>query len=113
MTKETEHKVLADAFCEMRRTALSCMQSITKSEVEDSWDGVMKAGAKVEQYGDAEEKSAFDMARDKWLHAFFEQWTYGKLHEAEEMISHEVAAANGEAHHEESEAQAVKTVLAK
>ena len=35
MTKETEHKVLADAFCEMRRTALSCMQSITKSEVED------------------------------------------------------------------------------
>jgi len=97
MTHETKKRVKADAFAEMRRTALACMMAVVGTDIEDTWDGVMNAKAKVGKYGDESERAAFDMAQDKWMHAYLEEWTCEKVRAAEALLEHEKDAEHEEA----------------
>lgn len=94
MTHETKRKVKQETFCEMRRSAVTCIKAVVDKNVEDSWEGVMNALAEVKDKGSGEEFAGVALAAMKWMHAFCEQWTYQKVAAAEELIAHETEAAH-------------------
>lgn len=93
MTPETKRKVKQETFCEMRRDALTCIKAVVDMNVEDTWEGVMSALAKVRR-GSDEEFAAVCMACMKWMHAYCEQLTYKKVADAEALIAHDAEAAH-------------------
>jgi len=92
MTKETETKVMHEAFNELRCKAVARMKSIVGEDIEDTWDGVMDAADKVKEHGDCKERFEFALAAMQWTHGFLETWTYERLEKAEELIAVEKSA---------------------
>lgn len=94
MTHETKKKIKAAAYAEYRSDAVKCMMAMGVPNVEDSWEGMMKAIDYVKDHNDKDgEFSGAVMAAAKWMHGYLEEDTARRLAEAEKMVSAEVSAA--------------------
>jgi len=100
MTHETMRRVEKSAFCDMRRSAVQCMTATIGTQVEDSWEGIMRALGEVKRKGSPEEFAAVYLAAMKWMHGFCEEFTIKRLEDAEALI-----AADAESAHDEQPAR--------
>lgn len=93
MTHETKKKIKAAAYAEYRSDAVKCIRAMGVPEVEDSWEGMMKALDYVKEHSDKEgEFSGAVMAAAKWMHGFLEEDTAHRLAETEKLVESEVSA---------------------
>ena len=109
MTDETRSAVEAEAYASYRREAVGCMRAMGVPDVDDSWEGMMKAVEYVKDHADREgEFSGAVMAAAKWMHGYLEQDTAHRLKKAGEMVSRETGSADSakEGHAETSGARA-------
>jgi hypothetical protein len=109
MTDETKEAVKADTYAQFRCKAVKCMRAMGVPDVDDSWDGMMKAVDYVKDHADREgEFSGAVMAAAMWVHGFCEQDSAAALERVEALISHEMEAANakGEEDHAGAEGDA-------
>ena len=96
MTDETKEAVKADTYAQFRCKAVKCMRAMGVPDVDDSWEGMMKAVDYVKGHADREgEFSGAVMAAAMWVHGFCEQDSAAALERVEALISHEMAAAHG------------------
>lgn len=107
MTDETKEAVKADTYAQFRGKAVKCMRAMGVPDVDDSWDGMMKAVDYVKDHADREgEFSGAVMAAAMWVHGFCEQDSAAALERVEALISHEMEAAKGEEDHADAEGDA-------
>ena len=96
MTHETMRKVEQSAFHDMRRDAIKCMTATIGTQVDDSWEGIMRALDEVKRKGSPDEFAAVYLAAMKWMHGFCEEWTTKRVEDAAALI-----AADAESAHED------------
>lgn len=107
MTDETKEAVKADTYAQFRCKAVKCMRAMGVPDVDDSWDGMMKAVDYVKGHADREgEFSGAVMAAAMWVHGFCEQDSAAALEKVEALISREMEAAKGEEDHAGAEGDA-------
>lgn len=107
MTDETKEAVKAETYAQFRCKAVKCMRSMGVPDVDDSWEGMMKAVDYVKDHADREgEFSGAVMAAAMWVHGFCEQDSAAALERMEALISHEMEAAEGEKDHAGAEGDA-------
>ncbi len=107
MTDETKEAVKADTYAQFRCKAVKCMRAMGVPDVDDSWDGMMKAVDYVKGHADREgEFSGAIMAAAMWVHGFCEQDSAAALEKVEALISREMDAAKDEEDHAGAEGDA-------
>lgn len=94
MTDETKKEVESARFAHYRTKAVSCLRSLGVPDVEDSWEGMMRAVDYVKSRGDRDgEFSGAMMAMAMWVHGYLEEDTMCALEKTGAMVDREVAAA--------------------
>ena len=94
MTEKTTEAVEAETYAGYRREAVACMRAMGVPDVDDSWDGMMKAVEHVKRHADREgEFGGAVMAAAKWVHGYLEEDTACAKRKAMEMVEREVSAA--------------------
>ena len=104
MTKETKQAVKAAAYAEYRECAVNGFRAMGVPDVDDSWEGIMRAVDYARDHADREgEFSGAVMLAAKWMHGYLEQDTACRVKKTTEMVEREVAALAGDAHEEAHE----------
>ena len=100
MTSETKKEVELAKYREFRCKAVLNLRAMGVPDVEDSWEGIMKAVDYVKGHANREgEFSGAVMAAAMWMHGYCEEQTACAVEKAMEMVDREVAVAvAGEAH---------------
>ena len=94
MTKETKQAVKAEAYADYRKCAVNGFHSMGVPDVDDSWEGIMKAVDYVKDHANREgEFSGAVMLAAKWMHGYLEEDTACRVRKAMEMVEREVGAA--------------------
>lgn len=94
MTDKTKEAVKAESYAKFRCKAVQCMRSMGVPDVDDSWEGMMKAVDYVKGHADREgEFSGAVMAAAMWVHGFCEQDSAAALERVEALLADESAAA--------------------
>ena len=94
MTKEAKAKIKDAAYAEYRAEAVTHLKAMGVPNVEDSWEGMMKAIDYMKAHANREgEFSGVVMAAAKWMHGFLEQDTACRMKKAEELFAAEAKAA--------------------
>lgn len=93
MTDETKEAVKAESYAQFRCKAVRCMRAMGVPDVDDSWEGMMKAVDYVKSHADREgEFSGAVLAAAMWTHGYCEQDSAAALEKVEAIIEREAAA---------------------
>ena len=74
--EEMMEAIEAETYARYRSDAVRCMRAMGVPDVDDSWEGMMKALDYVKDHADREgEFSGAVMAAAKWMHGYLEEDT--------------------------------------
>ena len=72
------------------------MTATIGTDVDDSWEGVMRAVSEVRRSNDPDKFAGVMLAAMKWMHARCEQMTYEKVDAAEALIASDAESAHAD-----------------
>jgi len=106
MTDKTKEAVEAESYARFRCSAVKCMRAMGVPDVDDSWEGMMRAVDYVKDHANREgEFSGAVMAAAMWVHGYCEQDSAAAIGKVEALIARE-AGETKEDHAEASGADA-------